>query len=53
VAEDKFGFQGGKAANRTVGYLSVFSSVVVGTFQIIFHTKIHVIDVFLFFKNYF
>jgi hypothetical protein len=22
VAEDKFGFQGGKAANRTVGYFN-------------------------------
>jgi len=32
---------------------SVFGSVVVGAFQIIFRAKIHVNDVFLFFKNYF
>jgi glycerol-3-phosphate acyltransferase PlsY len=50
VAEDKFGFQGGKAANRTVGYLSVFSSVVVGAFQITFRSKIHANDVFSFLK---
>jgi hypothetical protein len=31
----------------------VFDSVVVRTFQIIFYAKIHVNDVFLFFKNYF
>jgi len=32
---------------------SVFDSVVVGAFQITFHAKIHVNDVFSFFKNYF
>jgi len=32
---------------------SVFDSVVMGTFQITFHAKIHVNDVFLFFKNHF
>jgi hypothetical protein len=31
----------------------VFDSVVAGTFQIIFRVKIHVNDIFLFFKNYF
>jgi len=33
--------------------LSVFDSVVTGAFQITFHTKMHVNNVFLFFKNYF
>jgi hypothetical protein len=33
--------------------LSVFGSVVASAFEIIFHVKIHVNDVFLFFKNYF
>jgi hypothetical protein len=32
---------------------SVFGSVVAGAFQITFRVKIHVNDVFLFFKNYF
>jgi hypothetical protein len=32
---------------------SVFGSVVVVAFQIVFRAKIHVNDVFLFFKNYF
>jgi hypothetical protein len=32
---------------------SVFGSVVVGTFQITFRVKMHVNDIFLFFKNYF
>jgi hypothetical protein len=31
----------------------VFDSVVASAFQIIFCTKIHVNDIFLFFKNYF
>jgi hypothetical protein len=31
----------------------VFGNVVAGAFQIIFRVKIHVNDVFLFFKNYF
>jgi len=35
------------------GIKSVFGSVVTGTFQITFRDKIHVNDVFLFFKNYF
>jgi hypothetical protein len=33
--------------------LSVFGSVVAGAFQIIFRVKIHVNDIFLFFKNHF
>jgi hypothetical protein len=33
--------------------LSVFGSVVAGAFQIIFYTKIHANNFFLFFKNYF
>jgi hypothetical protein len=32
---------------------SVFGSVVAGAFQITFRAKMHVNDVFLFFKNYF
>jgi hypothetical protein len=32
---------------------SVFDSVVAGAFQITFRVKIHVNDVFLFFKNHF
>ena len=32
---------------------NIFGIVVAVTFQIIFYTKIHVNDVFLFFKNYF
>jgi hypothetical membrane protein len=32
---------------------SVFGSVVAGTFQITFRAKMHVSDVFSFFKNYF
>jgi hypothetical protein len=32
---------------------SLFDSVVAGAFQIIFHAKIHVNDVFSFFKNHF
>jgi hypothetical protein len=32
---------------------SMFGSVVMGVFQIIFCVKIHANDVFLFFKNYF
>jgi hypothetical protein len=36
--------------HRTVGYLSVFSSVVVGAFQITFCSKIHANDVFSFLK---
>jgi len=32
---------------------TVFDSVVAGAFQITFHAKIHVNNVFLFFKNYF
>jgi len=35
------------------GSKSVFDSVVAGAFQIIFRAKMHVNDVFLFFKNYF
>jgi hypothetical protein len=31
----------------------VFGSVVAGAFQITFRVKMHVNDVFLFFKNYF
>jgi hypothetical protein len=31
----------------------VLGSVIMGTFQITFHVKIHVNDFFLFFKNYF
>jgi hypothetical protein len=34
-------------------YFGLFGSVVVVAFQIIFRVKIHVNDVFLFFKNYF
>jgi hypothetical protein len=34
-------------------FKSVFDSVVAGAFQITFRAKIHVNDVFLFFKNYF
>ena len=33
--------------------ICVFGSVVAGVFQIIFRAKIHVNDVFLFFKNHF
>jgi hypothetical protein len=33
--------------------ISVFGSVIVVVFQIIFRAEIHVNDVFLFFKNYF
>jgi hypothetical protein len=33
--------------------MSVFGSVVAGAFQITFRAKIHVNDVFLFFKNHF
>jgi hypothetical protein len=33
--------------------MSVFGSVVAGTFQIIFRAKMHVNDVFLFLKNHF
>jgi hypothetical protein len=33
--------------------LSLFGSVVAGAFQITFRAKIHVNDIFLFFKNYF
>jgi hypothetical protein len=33
--------------------LSLFDSVVAGAFQITFRAKIHVNDIFLFFKNYF
>jgi len=33
--------------------LSVFGSVVAGIFQITFRAKMHVNDVFLFFKNHF
>jgi len=32
---------------------SVFSSEIVDIFQITFHAKIHVNDIFSFFKNYF
>jgi len=32
---------------------SVFDSVVAGVFQITFRAKMHVNDIFLFFKNYF
>jgi len=32
---------------------SMFGSVVAGAFQITFHAKMHVNDVFLFFKNHF
>jgi len=32
---------------------SVFGSIVAVAFQIAFHAKIHVNDIFLFFKNYF
>jgi hypothetical protein len=32
---------------------SLFGSVVVGVFQIIFHVKMHANDIFLFFKNNF
>jgi hypothetical protein len=34
-------------------FKSVFDSVVAGAFQITFRAKMHVNDVFLFFKNYF
>jgi hypothetical protein len=33
--------------------LSVFGSVIVSAFQIIFYIKMHVNDIFLFFKNHF
>jgi hypothetical protein len=33
--------------------MSVFGSVVVSVFQITFRAKMHVNDVFLFFKNHF
>jgi hypothetical protein len=33
--------------------MSVFGSVVVSAFQITFRAKMHVNDVFLFFKNHF
>jgi hypothetical protein len=33
--------------------VSVFDSVVAGAFQITFRVKMHVNDVFSFFKNYF
>jgi len=33
--------------------MSVFTSIVAGTFQIIFHVKMHANDVFSFFLNYF
>jgi len=32
---------------------NVFGSMVAGTFQITFHVKIHVNNIFLFFKNHF
>jgi hypothetical protein len=33
--------------------MSMFGSIITGVFQITFHVKIHVNDIFLFFKNYF
>jgi hypothetical protein len=38
---------------KIANYKSVFDSVVVGAFQIIFRAKMHANDVFSFFKNYF
>jgi len=32
---------------------TVFGNAITGAFQITFHVKMHVNDVFLFFKNYF
>jgi hypothetical protein len=42
---------GSKIQNQNT--LSVFGSVVAIAFQIAFRVKIHINDVFLFFKNYF
>ena len=42
-----------KRREKTFACKSVFRSVVMGAFQIIFCVKIHVNNVFLFFKNYF
>jgi hypothetical membrane protein len=36
---------------KQLAYLSAFGSVVVGAFQITFRAKMHVNDVFSFFKN--
>jgi hypothetical protein len=41
------------ACDACKGIKSVFSSVVAGAFQIIFHVKMHANDVFSFFKNHF
>jgi len=40
-------------AGLTIFIMSVFGSVVVGIFQIIFRAKMYVNDIFLFFKNHF
>jgi hypothetical protein len=42
-----------KSNNKTVKQQSMFDSIVAGAFQITFHVKIHVNDIFLFFKNHF
>jgi len=50
---DMLDFIGMEFCCLLVHFLSVFGSVIVIAFQIVFRAEIYVNDIFLFFKNYF